>query len=292
MIKKTLLICAGLAVSLALMTGCEWSTGGGAQTWNDRENFVDFSGDYKNSDGSVLVRQFGAGSSTTTNTTTTTNTVSGELLGTGDGTTTAFSGVLAHGKPLPRSLTIVAGGYRFSDSASALAGTVTLTVTPDSGASGTLNLDTGVWILSFPSSPIASGTQILGAYRYVSSTSVINSNQGNHGNPIYSFVLSQQGNKIKIIDSCNSTYEGTIGSVRTTGGYPIDLDPANPQPAPTTGPVVAQFSATGYSQGYNVQIVGVLQGALTAGTTLSGRAIMATFIEEGGYDADIHGTAQ
>jgi len=280
------------AFFILFLSGCEWSTGGGAQTWNDRENFVDFSGNYKNSDGGVLVRQFGSGSGSTTNTTTTTNTVSGELLGTGDGTTTAFSARLAHPPPLRGTLTIVAGGYRFTDPGTVSAGTVALTVTPASGASGTLNLDTGVWTLSFPSSPLASGTQILAAYQYLSSTSVINSNQGNHGNPIYSFILSQQGNKIKITDSCSSTYEGTIGSVRTTGGIPIDLDPSNPNPVPTTGPIVAQFSATGYSQGYNVQIVGVLQGTLTAGTTLSGRNMKATFIEEGGYDADVNGTAQ
>lgn len=289
--RKLIFTLLGTATCLVFMTGCEWSSGGGAQTWNDRENFVDFSGNYKASDGGVLVRQFGAGSGSTTNTTITTNTVSGEVLATGDGSSTAFSGALAHGKPLPASLTIVVGGYRFSDPGTASAGTVALTVTPADGSSGTLNLDTGVWTLSFPS-PITSGTQFLAAYQYLSTTSVVTPNQGNHGNPIYSFVLSQQGNKIKIIDSCNSSYEGTIGSVRTTGGYPIDLDPSNPNPAPTTGPIVAQFSATGYSQGYNVQIVGVLQGTLTSATTLSARAMKATFVEEGGYDADVNGTAQ
>jgi hypothetical protein len=273
------------------MTGCEWSSGGGATTWNDRENFVDFSGDYKNADGGVLVRMFGAGSGSTTNNTTSTNIVSGELLATGNGSATVFSGALAHPSPIRGTLTIVVGGYRFSDPGTVSAGTVALTVTPSDGTSGTLNLNTGVWSIFF-ASPLANGTQILGAYQYLSSTSVVNSNQGNHGNPIYSFILSQQGNKIKITDSCGSTYEGTIGSVRTTGGVPIDLDPTNPDPVPTTGPIVAQFSATGYSQGYNVQIVGVLQGTLTAGTTLSGRTMKATFIEEGGNDADVNGTAQ
>lgn len=297
MIKKILMSACGAfclltsAFCILLMTGCEWSTGGSATTWNDRENFVDFSGNYKNSDGSVLVRQFGAGPSSTTNTTTTTNTVSSELLGTGNGTMTFFSGMLANGQPMPGSLTIVCGGYRFNDPGSASAGTVALTVDPSDGTSGTINLDTGVWAVTI-ASPLANGTQIIGAYRYLSNTSVVNSNQGNHGKPIYSFVLSQQGNKIKIIDSCNGVYEGTIGSVRTTGGYPIDLDPSNQQPAPTTGPIVAQFTATGYSQGYNVQIAGVLQGTLTAGTTLSGRTMKATFIEDGGYDADVNGTAQ
>ena len=289
--KKVLLPLLALPFLCLVFSGCEWSTGGGATTWNDRENFVDFSGDYKNSDGGVLVRTFGSGSGSTTNTTTTTNTVSGELLATGGGTTTAFSGRLANGKPLPGSTTIVVGGYRFSDPGSASAGTVAFTVTPADGSSGTLNLDTGVWVLSFPA-PITSGTQFLGAYRYYSSSSTVTPSQGNHGTPIYAFVLQQTGNKIKIIDSCNSSYEGTIGSVRTTGGYPIDLDPANMSAVPTTGPIVAQFSATGYSQGYSVQIVGVLQGTLTAATTLSGRTMKATFIEAGGYEADVNGTAQ
>jgi hypothetical protein len=273
------------------MSGCEWSSGGGATTWNDRENFVDFSGDYKNSDGGVIVRTFGAGSGSTTNTTTATNTVSGELLATGDGIQTAFFGRLASGKPLPGSLTIAVGGYRFNDPGSATAGNVVLTVTPADGASGTLNLDTGAWGLTFPA-PITAGTQIIGAYRYFSSSSVVTPVQGNHGDPIYAFILQQTGNMIKIIDSCNSTYEGTIGSVRTTGGYPIDLDPSDMDPAPNAGPIVAQFSATGYSQGYSVQIVGVLQGTLSGGTTLSGRTMRATYIESGGYDADVNGTAQ
>lgn len=297
MIKKVLLL-IGCATCLALMTGCEWTAGGGTEggnSWNDRENFVDFSGVYKASDGGVLVRQSGAGSSATTNTTTTstTNTVSGELLATGDGTTTAFSAQLAHPPPRSGTLTIVVGGYRFNDPGTASAGTVALTVTPVDGSAGTINLDTGFWALSFPAA-IASGTQILGSYQYVTTTStnVITPSQGNHGNPIYSFIIYQQGNTIQIIDSYNSRYDGNIGNVRTTGGYPIDLNPSSPNAAPTTGPIVAQLYVTGYSQGYNVEIVGVLQGTLTAASTLANRTIKATFIESGGYDADVNGAAQ
>lgn len=289
--KKILLPLLALPLFCLIFAGCEWSSGGGAQTWNDRENFVDFSGSYKASDGGVLVRQFGAGSGATTNTTTTTNTVSGELLATGDGSTTAFSGVLAHPTLIRGSLTIVVGGYLFNDTAGTAAGTVALTVTPADGSSGTINYNTGVWSLSFPA-PIASGTQILAAYQYLSTTSVVTPNQGNHGDPIYSFVLYQQGNTIQIVDSNNSKYEGYIGSVRTTGGTPIDLDPSSQKAAPTTGPIVAQFYVTGYSQGYNVQITGVLQGTLTTASTLANRTMKATFVETGGYDADVNGAAQ
>lgn len=284
---KIILTFLGLTTCLLLQSGCEWTTGGGATTWNDRENFVDFSGAYKASDGGVLVRKPGANSGSITNITT--NTVSGELLSTGDGTKTAFSGILAHPPPLPGTLTIVVGGYRFADLGSSSAGTVVLTVSPADGSSGTINLDTGAWTLSFPS-PIASGTQILSAYQYL--TSVVTPDQGNHGDPIYTFVLYQQGNTIQIVDDCGSKYEGNIGSVRTTGGVPIDLDPSNQLTVPTTGPIVAQLYATGYSQGYSVQITGVLQGTLTSASTLVNRTMQATFVEIGGYDADVNGAAQ
>lgn len=291
---KIILTFLGLTACLLLQSGCEWTAGGGSgggQTWNDRENYVDFSGSYKASDGGVLVRKPGASSSSSTNTITATNTVSGELLATGDGTTTAFSARLAHPPPLRGTLTIVVGGYRFADPGTASAGTVALTVTPADGSAGTMNFDTGFWALSFPS-PIASGTQILGSYQYISTTNVVTSTQGNHGDPIYLFILYQQGNTIQIVDDCGSKYEGYIGNVRTTGGYPIDLNPSQQNPAPTTGPIVAQLYVTGYSQGYNVQITGVLQGTLTAASTLANRTMQATFVEEGGYDADVNGAAQ
>jgi hypothetical protein len=295
------------AFCLLLLAGCEWSAGGGntvggGNTWNDRENYVDFSGAYRASDSGVLVRKPGSGAVATTNTVTitTTNSVTGELLGTGNGTNTAFSSVLAHPPPIPGSLTIVVGGYRFSDPGTARAGTVALTVTPSDGSSGTINLDTGVWVLSFPAA-IANGTQIIGGYRYISTTTsnIINAVQGNHGDPIYMFILYQQGNTIQIIDDCGSKYEGNIGSVRTTGGYPIDLDPSQ-QGGFNTGPIVAQIYATGTSQGYAVQITGVLQGTLSgtaasetapASWKLADRTIRANFVETGGYVADVIGTA-
>jgi hypothetical protein len=297
---KNILIYVGFATFCVFLAGCEWTAGGGSDagneggmaTWNDRENFVDFSGAYKASDGGVLVRAAGAGSSSTTNSTTSTNSVSGEVLATGDGTTTAFSGRLANPPPIRGTLTIVVGGYHAIDPGTASAGTVNLTVTPADGSSGTLNLDTGVWTLTL-ASPIASGTPLLGAYQYLSSSSVVNSNQGNHGNPIYTFIIYQQGNTITIVDDCNSTYNGYIGNVRTTGGYPIDVNGPNSQTAvPTTGPIVAQLYATGVSQGYKVTISGVLQGTLTAASTLANRTITATFVETAGYAADIAGAAQ
>lgn len=265
----------GVGALAVLMQGCEWTTGGGVESWNNVGVFVDFSGSYKAFDNGILVREFG--------TVIVTNTVS-ESLGTGNGTNTEFSGFL--GKQLVSgTLTILAGGYRITDSTvtSNQSGTVNLTVTPSDGTIATYNYGTRAWTLKFIA-PLASGTAISASYSTLDTQSDTR-NQGNHGQAIYSFVVYQIGSRVQIRDSNNASYEGNIGNVRTTGGTP------NPDAPPTAGPVEAQFSAVGVSQGYNVQIVGVLQGTLSA-STLSGRTMRASFIEEGGFTADIYGVAQ
>ncbi len=278
----------GLTFCVLALAGCEWSSGGGVTSWDDSGNWVDFSGAYKASDGNVLVRAFGS-TATTTNTTYTTNTVASEYLSTGNGTLTAFNGQLAY-RPVRGSMTIFTiGGYRFTDSASLTADTVSLAVTPADGSTGTFNYSTRAWALTFPA-PLADGTQILATYQYASSEQVINPIQGNHGSAIYSFVVYQTGNKLQITDSNGATYEGILGTVRTTAGKIIDPDDTTTT-LPTSGPVVAQFSASGVSQGYNVTLVGVLQGTLTSATSLANRSMTATFIESGGYEAGVTAVA-
>lgn len=271
-----------LSLCLCVLTGCEWTAGSGVDSWSDSGNWVDFSGSYKAPDAGILVRTFGS-----TNTTYTTNTVSGALLATGDGSKTAFSGQLAY-TPVRGSLTIfTAGGYRITDTAGTAADTVALVVTPADGTTGTFNYSTRAWALTFPA-PLASGTQIMGSYTY--QVTVVVPVQGNHGNAIYSFVVYQTGNKLQITDSNGSQYEGTMGTVRTTGGTPVNVNDSTTV-LPTSGPVVAQFSATGVSQGYNVTLVGVFQGTLTSATTFTGRSMTATFIEDGGNEADVNAVA-
>jgi len=271
----------GLTFCMLAFTGCEWTAGSGVNSWDDSGNWVDFSGSYKAADGGVLVRAFGVTNSVNT------NTVSGELLATGDGSQTAFNGQVGH-SPVRGSLTIfTAGGYRFTDSAGTAGDTVPLSVTPTDGSYGSLTYSTRAWALNF-AAPLASGTEIRATYQYIIASN--NSNQGNHGNAIYSFVVYQTGNKLQITDSNGAQYEGTMGTVRTTGGKIINAnDPTTV--LPTTGPVVAQFSATGTSQGYSVTLVGVLQGTLTGSTSLSGRSMQATFIEEAGNEADVAAVA-
>ena len=263
---KTLLICVGLAMCLAIVTGCEWTSGGSVDSWNTSQmaTWVDFSGSYKAADGGILVRAFGSSE--------TTNQVATEQIGIGTGSATAFAGILAH-TPVPGTLTITVGAYRFTDSSTSsnMSGTVSLTVTPADGSTGTLNYGTCAWALTFPA-PIASGSAIMANYYYTADAS-----QGNHGKPIYSFVVYQTGNRLQLVDSNNGSYEGNMGNV---------------DGSTNSSPVVAQFSATGLSQGYNVTIVGTFQGTTVSGGTIASRTMNATFVEEAGAQADIHAVAQ
>ena len=288
----------GLLSALVMVTGCEWSGGAGVETWSDSQNFADFSGSYSAADGGVLVRQFRVNTSgttnlvtTTTNTVMSTNVVNGEYMGQGDGSSTVFNGALSHGTIIAGTVNIAVGGYLFRDQVGGV-GNVTLTVTPNDGTRGALNYNTRAFSLSFPA-PISAGSQILASYIYLDlQTEVMttdNAPPGNHGTPIYTFVVYQQGNKIQITDSNGTTYEGAMGTMRTTGGTPVDL--SSGAAAPTTGTVEAQFSATGVSQGYKVTIVGVLQGTLS-GNSMTARNMQATFIEEGGNQAAIGATAR
>lgn len=256
--KKSTILCV-LGLCLALCSGCEWTSGGGVEYWDESGDWHDFSGSYRAAEGSYLVARFGTGADGVSST----NIVSDELLGTGDGEDTAFGGKLAH-RPIAGSLNIevgAVGGYVFWDEAG-MSGTASLHVSPEDGSSGTINYDTGAWSLSFPA-PLAEGALILASYTYLDETPI--SQPGNHGEPIYTFVVYQTGNKLQIVDNNGSTYEGSIGSVILSEGI-----------------TTAQFSAYGVSQGYDVTIVGTMQAGRMHGT----------FIEAGGYEGNINGIRQ
>ena len=271
---KKLIALAVFGIFLIVLAGCEWTGGGGVDSWDNSGNWVDFSGTYKASGGGILVRTFGTGS---------TNMVSDKVLARADGKETVFGGCLEY-PPLSGSLTIrTTGGHRLTDPGGADSGTISLTVYPSDGTVGTLNLDTGAWTLNFPAA-LVYGTEIRASYTYVT-TSNPSGNTSAYGKAIYSFVLFQTGNKLQITDSNGALYEGTMGSVRTSGGVPVE-ETIDKIP-PTDGPVEAQFSVTGTSAGYSVEIVGVLQGSLSDGNSLQNRTMMATFIEEYGYVADV-----
>lgn len=277
---------AVVILTAALLSGCEWTGGSETTTWNDSVSWVDFSGVYRDG-GAIMVSQFGS-SGGWTNLVGSTNTAS-ERLGTGNGVTTMFNGSLAH-RPLPGSLTIVAGAYVLSDSeGNSPDGSASLSVNVADGTEGSINYASAQYTVRF-AYPLASDTRIFGSYTYeIIDDSDSGSGQGNHGSPIYSFTIYQQGSTLILIDSNGDRYDGQLGSVRVTGASPanpvegFDYDPPN-------GPVVAQFSATGVANGYQVTIVGTLQGN-RADNVFNGRAITGTYIEEGGYQANVNGAA-
>lgn len=282
---KNIILMCGIAACLALSSGCEWTSVGGVEYWDTswdegRLEQINFSGTYRAPDGGLLVRAHDVAETVPT-------AISAEELGTGDGTRTAFGGSLAH-RPVSGSLNIEAGGYVFWDIPGGAA-TANLRVTPDDGtAGGTINYDTGAWSLSFED-PLAAGTPIFASYTYLTSPHDV---PGNTGKPIFSFVISQTGNKLQFIDSNNGRYKGTLGDAIFGEGRRTDVDGA------TETEVSAAFSAFGASrEGYQVTIVGTLKKGTILRTywtgqyddagrpiheheTIGGYGLEATWIEE------------
>ena len=85
--------------------------------------------------------------------------VTGEVLATGDGTTTTFSGTLANYTVKAGTLTITDGTETFTDNGDG-------TLTGDAGGSGTINYETGEYSVTFNTAP-ASGTDITADYYYL-----------------------------------------------------------------------------------------------------------------------------
>ncbi len=276
----------GMGIMALGLTGCEWTSGGGVETWvGTGYDWANFSGDYRAPDGRVLVREFGV--TNNLGTISITNSSRDEVIGTGDGMTTEFSGTV-HGVPIPGTLTILVGGYRFTDAtANTGLGTFNLSVSPADGSSGTINYASRVWTLKFPA-PIGAGAAIKANYMYLVTQE--DAGQGNHGQAIYSFVVFHTGNTLRLVDSNGTVYDGYIGDMNTTAGNYDPTDAA--QTIPDDARVFAQFSASGSSAGYMVTIAGTLQGDFSSeNNAMVDRTMQATFVESGGYAADINAQA-
>jgi len=114
---------------------------------------------------------------------------------------------------------------------------------------------------------------------------------------IYSFNVFQEGEKLRIVDNNGSTYEGSFGSIRTTGG--VDQDTTFPT-YNNGDQITAQFEAKGRSAAnvavqmvgnFSATIAGVSSssGGATVSMRLTDRRIMGTWIESGGKTGDING---
>lgn len=278
--KKTLAVIAIFGVGI-FMTACDWTSGGGVDSWNSRYNWVNFSGVYRGIGGGVLVTDF----SVTPGTPGSTNTVS-ESAGTTDGDSVVYRGRLNRRPVVAGSVTIAVVGFvTFEDDGS---GTLTGSIP---NAQGAIDHGTGAWSIDLPFAP-RPGAEINITYQYtVAGTEGDGSaGPGSSGAAIRSFTVFQEGETLRITDNNGALYKGKFGSVRTTGGEGATGRLVSGET------IVAQFTARGTSAaGVEVRMTGTFQGVVggvsAAGDSgsLANRQMFGTWIEPGGRTGDING---
>jgi len=274
------LTCVAVCGVIVLCSGCDWTSGGGTNTWNDRYNWVNFSGVYRGINNGILVTDF-----TPVSTTGGGVQDGSQSLGTADGTRTDFAGTLSHRPIIEGSLKITVAGYTFTDDGSGILSS------GRSDASGTIEHGTGAWTLSFGIAPSA-GQAVNATYSYNTASDITGGGSGASKITIYSFTVFQQGNTLSITDNNGSVYEGNMGSISSTGGASQDNTIV-----PAAGDqVIGQFTASGVSAaGIPVEMAGTLQGVVAgggdSGIMLSQRQMFGTWIEDNGTTGDINGTA-
>jgi len=265
-------------VMTALVAGCEWEGTDQDESVSQRYNWVSFSAVYRAGTNAYLVAGFGEEG----------NQVDSEVIATGNGVTTLFTGILDHNGITPNTLTISAAGFALTDNGNgALSG---------NGKTGTITYDTGAWSINLTPTALDAGTPIRASYQFEASQSA-----GSSGSPIYSLTVQQNGNSITMVDNNGATYSGTISSITGTGGASGDT-PSLTTSSPATGDTVTgSFEVEGRSSsGQSIRIVGTLVGTVVAtaatDTTaaslrLNNRSMHGTWIEGSGETGDIYGVA-
>jgi hypothetical protein len=354
-----------LTAVVLIVAGCDWTSGGGVESWNERWNGVNFSGMYRASDGGPFVVRDYASSST----------INEVVANTGGGNAmeqpgqnqrrtetfaknpNAFSDTkdLASTPIVPGSVIVsTAGSISLSDNGNGnlvgspsgtgrinydtgrifvdfqalniaaytvsylqqaatvpparpftrsgrmtrtpiVSGSITFTVgsaytlrdngqgglSGSSGITGTVDYNTGAWTIDFGTSPVPANTAISASYRTQGGTG-----SGVRGAAIQTLTVFQEGQLLRIRDNNGGTYEGRMGSIRSSVN---DGSPAG-------GTVIAQFTAKGAnSQGVEVNMTGTFEGQITAGEgaarTMDDRQMRGTFVDAAGSRGDIIGSA-
>lgn len=249
------------AMALIAITGCEWEGSGDEGAWSERYDYMNFSGVYRPVEGrEFIVHSFGGAPADQENGGQ--GTVSNRQIGSGDGVSTVYSGVMAERPIIAASVSIVAGGYQVTDDNGVLSG---------NGATGNINYDTGAWSIDF-GVPLAIGAPIIGAWRYdadVATAAVPGSSR-----PIYQLTVEHTGNRVLLIDNDANRYEGSLGKVDTDGSH---SDDGNMEQR-------VSFNARGTAYGRQVEIVGSFQALVNTVPTPSvvSRTLTGTWIESPG----------
>lgn len=265
-------------VSMLMLTtvSCDWTFGGGVDSWNSRWNWVNFSGVYRAISGGVLVTDY----SVTPGTDPALITVENERIATGDDSR-IYSGTLQNRPIDPGSLTLNIANLR-DDGEGRLAG---------QNASGSIDYGSGGWSINVIGG-VENGAAITASYRYIREGTAGDSSAGSGvtGARIVSFTVHQEGEQLRIVDNNGAEYRGKMGSIRGSSGY----DGTGPRPVGET--VIAQFTAEGASaSGMQTKLIGTFEGTLGAAgegaSTLANRRMTGTWIESGGRTGDINGFA-
>lgn len=286
-----------IAVAAACFTGCEWTGGGGVDQYNGRYNFVNFGGVYRGIGGGLLITDYtdSAGSSVGDSAS---GGVNGEVVATGNGSSTAFAGTLKKHPLVAGSVTIAAPpAYTFKD----VNGTLVAVSPSGSSAFGSINYQTGAWTLDFRGAALDSGAKIVATYQFSESassntagngTGTSSSASGVSGAKIHSFTIEQYGNVLRIVDNNGKLYEGQLGDIRSAGG----VGQTSTNVTVLAGDeFIANFNASGVSAANKkVKMVGTfnarVQSASGVTFVLDDRTMQGTWIEEGGRTGDINGS--
>jgi len=256
---------SALIVAGILLIGCdEWTTD--TDDWNESQISVTyFSGRYAHATGQVLVQN------STTNVTV--SNVESDRIATGDGVRYQFVAQLSHRPIVIGSLTITDGTVNWFENGN---GTLAATI---ANAAGTIDYSSGEVTLDYalPGNAPAAGAQLIASYKY-------RTQRGSSDGPIYSFVVSQDGNHLTFTDDHGNHYVGAIGHLEV-----ID------SPA-VVGPwsAIASFSVEGTYNGQQIQIVGTLEGEVDddADPAVLYRYLYGTWIESGGETGTIRAQAE
>lgn len=273
-----LVILLGILAGATMLVGCDWTFGGGVDSWNERWNWVNFSGVYRAPAGGVLVSDFTLARDTAGQT----NVVSNERIAVGDGARTVFSGTLSRRPVVPGSVSIRAAGFTLTDDGNNnLAG---------DGKTGSIEYGTGAWSITLtPAAPDA-GSPITASYQYGVPGRPAEERPGSTRISIHTFTVFQEGETLRVTDNNGAVYEGKMGSIRGSGGFQGVGTPVDGET------IVAQYSVKGVSAaGFNVEIAGtfnaMIAGAEVGQYMLTDRRMFGTWIEAGGRTGDVNGQA-
>jgi hypothetical protein len=223
--RKWLITLMSGACVAAVMTGCDWTGGGGVDSWSDSYNWVNFSGVYNPASGTLLVSAY-----TDREYRETDHTVS-ERVGRGNSSDKTYSGELSHDDIVKGSVQISVGEYAFSDN-----GEGTLTGNRD-GASGSIAYSSGAWSITIPDESTSGGETVDRSEAIAQGNASAREFSGIlSGQPVVAGTLRISAGGYNLTDDGSGSLSGNDGSSGSityqTGSWSISL------PAPIPGQTV------------------------------------------------------